>query len=58
MPSVFFQTFGCQMNVADSNSIADIFIENGYFVADTAESADIIIINTCSVRENAESKAK
>lgn len=58
MSTVYIETFGCQMNVADSNMLADLLIERGYTPAREAESADLIIVNTCSVRERAENRAK
>lgn len=53
---VYIETYGCQMNVADSETVAAIMHTNNYFVAETTDNADIIIINTCSVRDNAEQK--
>jgi tRNA-2-methylthio-N6-dimethylallyladenosine synthase len=58
MPSVFFETFGCQMNVADSNMLAQALYAKGYYAADDCASADLIVVNTCSVREHAEVRAK
>lgn len=55
-PKVFIRTFGCQMNVHDSEKIAGIFSENDYSQAETLKSTDVIVINTCSVREKAEQK--
>lgn len=56
----FIETYGCQMNVADSNNIVDLLKEKGYneLTADESktETIDIIIINTCSVRESAENR--
>ncbi len=49
-------TYGCQMNVHDSEAIAGILEDNGYICSDKKEDADIIIINTCCVRESAEKK--
>ncbi|MBN2724075.1 MAG: tRNA (N6-isopentenyl adenosine(37)-C2)-methylthiotransferase MiaB [Deltaproteobacteria bacterium] len=45
------RTFGCQMNVYDSDRISEILSENGYEKSDNAENADVLVINTCSVRE-------
>ncbi len=53
---VYIETYGCQMNVADSEVVASIMNMDGFEVVETAEEADAILINTCSVRENAEQK--
>lgn len=58
MPSFYFQTFGCQMNVADSDDLARMLISRGFIGTQKVEIADLIIVNTCSVRQNAEQKAK
>ena len=58
MFTVYIETFGCQMNVADSNLLAELLSERGYSYAEKAEVADLIIINTCSVRERAEKRAQ
>lgn len=52
----FIETYGCQMNFADSEIVNSILIEDGMTVAPNAESADVILVNTCSIRENAETK--
>ena len=52
----FIETYGCQMNFADSEIVNSILIEDGMTVASTIESADVILVNTCSIRENAETK--
>jgi len=52
----FIETYGCQMNVHDSERMAGLLDQAGYGPALTAEDADIIVINTCSVRERAEDK--
>ncbi|MBI4838724.1 MAG: tRNA (N6-isopentenyl adenosine(37)-C2)-methylthiotransferase MiaB [Nitrospirae bacterium] len=49
-------TFGCQMNVHDSEKIAGMFSESGYAEAHGVNDADVIVINTCSIREKAEQK--
>ncbi|NLZ54671.1 MAG: tRNA (N6-isopentenyl adenosine(37)-C2)-methylthiotransferase MiaB [Thermoanaerobacteraceae bacterium] len=49
-------TWGCQMNIHDSETIAGILQKMGYCLADTLKEADVIILNTCCVRENAERK--
>ena len=53
---LFIETYGCQMNVADSEVVASIMQMAGYEVAETLEEADAVFMNTCSVRENAEQK--
>jgi tRNA-2-methylthio-N6-dimethylallyladenosine synthase len=54
--SVHIETFGCQMNVADSERAATRLRAGGYELSDSSDSADVIILNTCSVREKAEQK--
>jgi tRNA-2-methylthio-N6-dimethylallyladenosine synthase len=54
--SVHIETFGCQMNVADSERAATKLRGSGFDVTDSVDSADIVILNTCSVREKAEQK--
>lgn len=53
---LFIETYGCQMNVADSEVVASIMQMDGYVVTDRIEEADAVFVNTCSVRENAEQK--
>lgn len=53
----FIHTYGCQMNVRDSDAVAAELIAAGHSPANDEESADIIVVNTCSVREKAEDKA-
>jgi len=50
------ETYGCQMNVADSEVVASIMQMDGYHLTDNIEEADAIFVNTCSVRDNAEQK--
>lgn len=52
----YIQTFGCQMNERDSETIAGMLEEQGYLPADERKDADVIVINTCSVRENADNR--
>lgn len=54
---IFIKTFGCQMNVYDSERIYRMAQKAGYRRADTAEEADLIVVNTCSVRDKPEHKA-
>lgn len=52
----FIETYGCQMNFADSEIVNSILIEEGMTATESAETADVILVNTCSIRENAETK--
>ncbi len=53
---LFIETYGCQMNAADSEVVASIMEMAGYTAAETPESADAVLLNTCSIRDNAEQK--
>lgn len=53
---LFIETYGCQMNVADSEVVASIMEMAGYAVTENIEEADAILLNTCSIRDNAEQK--
>ena len=53
---LYIETYGCQMNVADSEVVASVMKMAGYDVCEHEEEADAIFLNTCSVRENAENK--
>ena len=53
---LFLETYGCQMNVADSEVVASVMQMAGYGTTDDLDSADAIFINTCSVRDNAEQR--
>lgn len=50
----YIETYGCQMNVADSELVAAILQQSGYTLTYTLEEADMVLINTCSIRDNAE----
>ncbi len=52
----FIKTYGCQMNINDSEKMGGILVKKGYIPTDKEEEADIFIINTCSVREKAKEK--
>jgi tRNA-2-methylthio-N6-dimethylallyladenosine synthase len=52
----YIETYGCQMNVADSEVVTSIMQESGYEPTDDLENADLILVNTCSIRENAEQR--
>jgi len=52
----FIETYGCQMNVHDSERMAGLLEQSGYDPAESDRDADIVVVNTCSVRERAEEK--
>lgn len=56
MRKVYIETYGCQMNLADSGIVAKVLKENGFGIAEKDEEADVILINTCAVRDNAEKR--
>ncbi len=56
LKKVFVKTYGCQMNVYDSERMMDALATAGYAAAETAESADLILLNTCHIRERASEK--
>ncbi|MEO5585762.1 MAG: tRNA (N6-isopentenyl adenosine(37)-C2)-methylthiotransferase MiaB, partial [Flavobacteriales bacterium] len=51
---VYIESYGCQMNVSDSEVVASILAKDGYVAVKTAEEADLVLLNTCSIREKAE----
>lgn len=53
---VYIETYGCQMNVADSEVVVSILNDSGYVHTEKMEEADLILVNTCSIRENAEQR--
>ena len=53
---LFIETYGCQMNAADSEVVASIMEMAGYPQAASPEEADAVLLNTCSIRDNAEQK--
>ena len=55
--TVFFETFGCQMNVSDSQLLASELEKMGHHATMTAEDADILVVNSCVVRQQSEDKA-
>ncbi|HEY1977974.1 MAG TPA: tRNA (N6-isopentenyl adenosine(37)-C2)-methylthiotransferase MiaB [Candidatus Baltobacteraceae bacterium] len=57
MPNIYIETFGCQMNEADSQYVADRAVSAGYAVTAVPEEADVLLINTCTVRDKAERRA-
>ena len=56
MKKLFIETYGCQMNVADSEVVASVMKMAGYDVCEDIADADAVLLNTCSVRDNAEQK--
>ena len=57
MKKLFIQTYGCQMNLADSEEMASHLFARGYTQTDQLDQADLVLINTCTVRDHAEHKA-
>lgn len=53
---LFIETYGCQMNVADSEVVASVMQMDGYVMTDNLENADAVFVNTCSIRDNAEQR--
>ena len=53
---VYIETYGCQMNVSDSELMSGILTQNGYEMVDRLEDANVVLLNTCAIRENAEEK--
>ena len=56
MKKLYIETYGCQMNVADSEVVASVMQMAGYETTETIDEADAVFLNTCSVRDNAEQK--
>src|SRR5579872_5384078 len=56
MKKLYIDTYGCQMNVYDSQRIADLLAPLGYAPAENADEADMVILNTCHIREKATEK--
>jgi tRNA-2-methylthio-N6-dimethylallyladenosine synthase len=55
---LYIETYGCQMNMSDSEIVGSIMSDNGYACLDTPNDADVIFINTCSIRDNAEQRIR
>ena len=53
---VFIRTYGCQMNVYDSDRMADVLRPLGYAMSESPEQADLVVLNTCHIRERASEK--
>jgi tRNA-2-methylthio-N6-dimethylallyladenosine synthase len=56
MKRLYLETYGCQMNVADSELLLGVFAQQGYIQVDSPEGADVLLVNTCAVRDNAEQR--
>ncbi|HTK31529.1 MAG TPA: tRNA (N6-isopentenyl adenosine(37)-C2)-methylthiotransferase MiaB [Candidatus Saccharimonadaceae bacterium] len=56
MQRVFLETYGCQMNVADSETMAGVLVRAGLTLVDRPEDADAVLLNTCAIREHAEQR--
>ncbi|HXJ37384.1 MAG TPA: tRNA (N6-isopentenyl adenosine(37)-C2)-methylthiotransferase MiaB [Candidatus Eisenbacteria bacterium] len=56
MPTVYIETYGCQMNVADTELILGTLGRHGYERVDAPDAADVILLNTCAIREHAEAR--
>lgn len=56
MKKLYIETYGCQMNVADSEVVASVMQMAGYEPTESLDAADAVFLNTCSVRDNAEQK--
>jgi tRNA-2-methylthio-N6-dimethylallyladenosine synthase len=54
--TLYVETYGCQMNISDSEIVMGVMQKNGYAIADRPDNADIIFLNTCAIRDNAEKK--
>src|SRR3954466_9739758 len=53
---VYIETYGCQMNVADTELMLGVLSRDGYTQAESPEDADVMLVNTCAVRDNAEQR--
>ncbi|MBI5059717.1 tRNA (N6-isopentenyl adenosine(37)-C2)-methylthiotransferase MiaB [candidate division KSB1 bacterium] len=56
-PAVYIRTYGCQMNVSDSQTIESLLAAHGYRFVDAPDQADVVLVNTCMIRETAEVRA-
>ena len=55
-PTIYLETYGCQMNEADSSMMAGLLVDAGWKIAAEPETADVVLLNTCAVRERAEER--
>jgi tRNA-2-methylthio-N6-dimethylallyladenosine synthase len=58
LKSVYLETYGCQMNVSDSEIVASVLREGGFGLTHDEAKADVVLLNTCAIRENAEQKVR
>ena len=58
MSNIYIETYGCQMNFADSEIVASLLQKEGHIVVNDIEQADYILINTCAIRDNAEQRIR
>ena len=56
-PTVYIETYGCQMNVSDSELMLGRLTASGYQAVDSPDGADVILLNTCAIRDHAEQRA-
>src|SRR3989441_9293552 len=56
MPGIYIETYGCQMNVSDSELMLGVLGRDGYVRTDDPAQADVVLVNTCAVRDHAEQK--
>src|SRR3989440_12207093 len=56
MPRIYIETYGCQMNVSDSELMLGVLGRDGYVRTDDPAQADVVLVNTCAVRDHAEQK--
>ena len=55
---LYIETYGCQMNVVDSEVVAAILQQHRYQVTEDIDEADLVLVNTCSIRDNAEQRIR
>ena len=55
---LYIETYGCQMNVVDSEVVAAILLQHNYQLTEEVKEADLVLINTCSIREHAEQRVR
>src|SRR6266480_3895220 len=55
-PTVYVETYGCQMNVSDSELMLGTMADHGYRAVEQPEGADVILVNTCAIRDHAEQR--
>ena len=56
MKRAYIETYGCQMNISDSELMAGILAEQGFVATDKPDDADVILVNTCAIRDHAEQR--